>query len=150
MFRGSSPITLDAKGRMAVPAKYRERLRDCSGGRLVVTVSRDPCLLIYPLPEWENVEARVQALSSMDPQVARFKRLLLGRAEDLDMDGQGRVLIPARLREGVQLDRQVTLVGVVNKFELWAQDRWDALNAESLDETLAGLELPEELRSLSF
>lgn len=135
---------------MAVPAKYRDRLRDCCGGRLVVTVSRDPCLLIYPLPEWEKVEARVEALSSMDPQVARFKRLLLGRAEDLDMDSQGRVLIPARLRDGVQLDRQVTLVGVVNKFELWAQDRWDALNAEGLDETLEGLELPEELRSLSF
>lgn len=150
MFRGASPITLDAKGRMAIPAKHRERLRDCSGGRLVVTVSRDPCLLIYPLPEWEKVEARIEALPSMDRQVANFKRLLLGRAEELDMDGQGRVLIPVRLRESVQLERQVTLVGVVNKFELWAQARWDALNAAGLDATLEGLDLPEELRGLSF
>ena len=135
---------------MAVPAKHRERLRDHCGGRLVVTVSRDPCLLIYPLPEWEKVEARIEALPSMDTRVAAFKRLLLGRAEELDMDGQGRALIPARLRESVQLDRHVTLVGVVNKFELWAQSRWDALNSAGLDETLAGLELPEELRNLSF
>ena len=150
MFRGSGPITLDAKGRMAIPAKYRERLRDCSGGRLVVTVSEDPCLLIYPLPEWEKVEARVEALPSMDPRLAMFKRLLLGRAEDLDMDAQGRVLIPTKLRESAHLDRQVTLVGVVNKFELWARDRWDALNGNGLNNMLEGLDLPEELRSLSF
>ncbi|MGB0712643.1 MAG: division/cell wall cluster transcriptional repressor MraZ [Gammaproteobacteria bacterium] len=150
MFRGSSPLTLDAKGRMAIPAKFRERLRDYCAGRLVITVSRDPCLLIYPLPEWEKVEAKIESLSSMDSMVSNFKRLLIGRAEDCEMDKQGRVLIPPGLRDGLLPDRQVTLVGVVNKFELWDAARWTELNDSGAGEGLEGMELPSELRNLSF
>jgi MraZ protein len=149
-FRGSSPLTLDAKGRMAIPAKYRERLREHCAGRIVVTVSRDPCLLVYPLPEWEEVESKVERLSSMDRRIATFKRLLFGRAEDCDMDAQGRILIPPKLRSSVGLDRQVVLVGVVNKFELWDQAAWDELNGQNLEDELKDVDLPEELRTLSF
>lgn len=149
-FRGSSPLTLDTKGRMAVPAKYRERLRELCEGRLVITVSRDPCLLIFPLPEWEQVEAKVDQLSSMDSRISNFKRLLFGRAEDCEMDAQGRLLIPPKLRASLGLERQVVLVGVVNKFELWRQEAWDELNARSMEDELKDIELPAELRSLSF
>lgn len=149
-FRGSSPLALDAKGRLAVPAKYRERLREACGGRLVITISREPCLPIYPLPEWEKLEAQVERMPGMDPRVANFKRRFFGCAEDCDMDGQGRLLIPARLRQAVELGRQAVLVGVVNKFELWSQARWDALNAVSLDAALEDLDLPDALRNFAL
>ena len=149
-FRGSSPLALDAKGRMAVPAKYRERLREACGGRLVITISREPCLQIYPLPEWEKLEAQVDRMPGMDSRVANFKRRFFGCAEDCDMDGQGRLLIPARLRQTVDLGKQAVLVGVVNKFELWSQARWDALNETGLAEDLQDLDLPDALRNFAL
>lgn len=147
-FRGSSPLTLDAKGRMSVPAKFRERLREVSEGEIVITISRDPCLLIYPMPEWEKLEAEVEKLPGMDKRVANFKRRFFGRAEEFELDAQGRVLVPPRLREAIGLERAATLVGVVNKLELWPSDKWEALNEQSLDDELDDLDLPEALQSL--
>ena len=151
MFRGINPLTLDTKGRMAVPAKYRERLREICQGQLVVTIDRDRCLLVYPQPAWEEVEQKLTQLSSTNKRARGLKRLLMGYAEDCEMDGSGRILLSASLREFAQLDKRVILVGQGNKFELWDEQMWNRLR----DKWLCGEEddegnLPAELESLSF
>ncbi|MEC8113018.1 MAG: division/cell wall cluster transcriptional repressor MraZ, partial [Pseudomonadota bacterium] len=95
MFRGVQHINLDAKGRMAVPSRQRELLSVISEGYIVLTVdTQAPCLALYALPEWERIEADVQALPALNPAVKRFQRLVLGYASDLQLDGSGRILIP--------------------------------------------------------
>lgn len=126
MFRGVANLSLDTKGRLAMPARYRERLEESCGGRLVVTVDRDGCLLIYPLPEWERIEQALMARPNMDKQVRRLQRLLLGHATECEPDGQGRILLPAPLREFARLNKHAVLVGQGNKFELWDEETWNA------------------------
>jgi MraZ protein len=141
---------LDNKGRLAVPTKYRERLQESCAGRLVVTIDLDRCLLVYPLPVWDEVEQKLIQLSSTNRQARGLKRLLLGHAEECALDGQGRILIPAPLREFAQLDKQVVLVGQGNKFELWDEPRWYQLRDQWLAETGHDSDLPAAVESLSF
>lgn len=122
MFRGANVLTLDAKGRMAMPARYREQLSASCDGRLVITVGRDRCLLLYPLPVWEEIEAQLNQLPGLDPNVRLLQRNLIGRSEDLELDAQGRVRLPPQLREFAQLEKRVALVGVTKKFELWNEE----------------------------
>ena len=124
MFRGVSQLNLDAKGRLAVPAKYRDRLLEICRGCLIATVDLDGCLLLYPQPEWEQIEQKLMKLPSLDPQVRRLQRLLLGHATECEMDAQGRMLLPAPLREFAGLEKRVMLVGQGNKFELWNESSW--------------------------
>lgn len=142
MLRGLSALSIDSKGRIAIPARHRDNLRESCGGRLVVTVDAERCLLIYPLNEWHEVETRLVALSSTDRRARGLKRLLLGYAEECEMDGQGRILLSAPLRDFAALDKRVALVGQGNKFELWDEDRWQGLQEELLalgaDEDLSG------------
>lgn len=149
MFRGINPLLLDNKGRLAMPAKYRDRLQEFCAGQLVLTIDRDRCLLIYPLPVWEEVERRLIQLSSTNSQARSLKRLLLGHAEDCPLDGQGRILIPGPLREFAQLDKRVALVGQGNKFELWDEATWSQLREQWLRQTEAAT-LSAEVESLSF
>jgi MraZ protein len=150
MFRGVQYINLDAKGRMAVPARQREQLSVICEGQLVMTVdTQSTCLAIYPLAEWERIERDVQALPALNPAVKRFQRLVLGYASDLQLDGNGRVLVPSALREYAQLERRAVLVGQGNKLELWSEELWQreceaALNADSTGE------LPVELMQLNL
>ncbi len=151
MFRGASKVTLDAKGRMAIPTRYRGRLEERCDNQLVVTVDRDYCLLVYPLPEWEEIERRLVRLPTLDRQVRRLQRLMVGYATEVELDGHGRILLSRELREFAGLDRQAMLIGQGNRFELWDETRWterrDAwLEEESADE--GGL--TAELESLSF
>lgn len=151
MFRGATNITLDAKGRLAIPTRYREQLTQRGNGRLVTTVDRDYCLLIYPFPDWEEIERKLVRLPSFNRQSRRLVRLMVGHAAEIDMDGHGRVLLPKELREFAGLDRQVILIGQGNKFELWDAARWNErrdewLNAEETD----GMDLPAELESLAL
>ena len=148
MFRGATKVTLDAKGRVAVPVRYRERINARCEGQLVCTVDQDYCLLLYPLPEWEEIERKLMRLSSFQPRVRRLQRLMVGYASEIDMDGHGRVLIPRELREFASLDRQAILLGQGNKFELWDEQRWN----DRRDEWLASGEqdLPADLESLSL
>ena len=97
MFRGANKLTLDAKGRMVMPTRYRERLQERCGGKLVVTVDKDQCLLIYPLPDWEDIERKLMRLPTLNPQARRLQRLMVGHATDLELDGHGRVLLPREL-----------------------------------------------------
>ncbi len=131
MFRGTSTVKLDTKGRFAIPAKYRERLRELCAAKIVVVLSNDdPCLMVYPLPVWQEVEDRLNKLPTSNKKVQRFKRLMLSNAEDCDMDAQGRVLLPARLREALNLQREVSLMGQGNKFELWDNKAWQEIHGE--------------------
>ena len=150
VFRGANQVTLDAKGRMAMPTRYRERLAECSGGHLVVTIDRDQCLLLYPLPDWEEIERKLMRLPSLHPQARRMQRLMVGYATDLELDGHGRVLLPAELRAFAGLVRDAILFGQGNRFELWDEARWTAQRDEWLKNAELPAELPADLESLSL
>jgi len=150
-FRGINNISVDAKGRMAMPARYRERLLEGCGGRLVVTVDQDHCLLVYPLPEWEVIENKLIALPSLNKQARLLQRLLIGHATELDMDAQGRILLPVMLREFAGLKKKAVIIGQGKKLEIWDEDTW----AESQEEWVAAVqadegELPAALEELSL
>lgn len=151
MFRGANKVTLDAKGRMAMPARYRETLGERSDGRLVATVDRgDRCLLIYPLTDWEEIERKLMRLPTLNPQARRLQRLMVGHATDLELDSHGRVLIPPKLREYAGLTRQATLIGQGNRFELWDETHWNERRDEWLQQSEEVGDLPPELEQLSL
>lgn len=152
MFRGVTELSLDAKGRIAMPTRYRERLMDRCAGHMVITIDiAEKCLAIYPLPEWEAIQQKLDSLSSFNPKTAMVKRLLMGNATDVEMDGNGRILIPTKLRKHANLLKKAVMTGQGKKFELWDEETWDirseAWQAEAaLDEG----EMPAELESLSL
>jgi MraZ protein len=147
MFRGATKVTLDDKGRMVMPTRYREQITELAQGHLVVTVDRDQCLLIYPLPEWEQTERKLMNLPSLNPQARRLQRLMVGYATDLEIDGHGRMLLPPELREFAKLERHGMLIGQGNRFELWDEARWR--DQWLMGEAAAG-DLPSELDSLKL
>jgi len=150
MFRGVSKISLDEKGRMVIPARYRERLVQRAEGKLVVTVDRDQCLLIYPLPDWEEIERKLMSLPTLHPQARRLQRLMVGHATDLDLDGHGRLLLTPELREFALLGRAAVLVGQGNRFELWDEARWNERRDAWLKSEETVTDLPAEFDSLSL
>lgn len=151
MFRGVTILNLDAKGRMAVPTKYRDRLQESSEGQLVVTLGmNDPCLMIYPLNEWDEIERKLVRLPSLNKQASRLKRLLLGHAAEVELDSHGRILLPPALRELVKLEKRIILLGQGNKFEVWNEQTWNQQRDQWLDETGADDDLSDELESLSL
>jgi len=150
MFRGANKVTLDAKGRMVMPTRYRDRIHERSRGRLVVTVDRDQCLLMYPLPDWDEIEGKLMKLPSLNPQARRLQRLMVGHATDLELDGHGRILLPPKLREFAGLTRQGVLIGQGNRFELWDEARWNERRDEWLKGEEPATDLPAELETLSL
>lgn len=150
MFRGVTNLNLDAKGRMAMPSRYRDRLLESCEGRLVLTVDRDGCLLVYPQPEWERIEQALMSRPNMDRQVRRLQRLLVGHATECDLDGQGRILLPTPLREFASLDKRAVLVGQGNKFELWDEDTWVRRREDWFREEDEAGDLSAALESLSL
>jgi MraZ protein len=151
MFRGATKITLDAKGRLAIPARYRERVSARCAGQLICTVDPDYCLLIYPLPDWEELERKLVRLPSFKPKARRLQRLMLGHASEVEVDSHGRILISRELREFASLERDAILIGQGNKFELWDEARWNERRDQWLAEGVeSGIDLPAELESLSL
>ncbi|HBX57471.1 division/cell wall cluster transcriptional repressor MraZ [Pseudomonas sp. UBA2684] len=149
MFRGANAISLDAKGRLAMPSRYRDELVSRCAGQLIVTIDAvDPCLCVYPLSEWELIENKLRELASFREENRRLQRLLIGNAVDLELDASGRFLVPPRLREYAKLDKRAMLVGQLNKFQLWDEDAWNAV----ADADLAAIKQPgalsDELRDL--
>lgn len=126
MFRGLHRLSLDNKGRLSIPAVYRQRLLEASDGRMVLTVDRDRCLLLYPLNTWEDIERKLIQLSSTNKRARALKRLLLGHAEECCLDAGGRILLPEPLREFASLEKRVVLLGQGNKFEIWNEEGWQA------------------------
>lgn len=153
MFRGVANLNLDAKSRAAMPARFRQRLLENCGGQLIVTIDPQRCLLVYPLPEWERIERELMSLPKLHPQTQLLHRLLIGHATDVELDAQGRFLIPPPLREFAELGRRIVLIGQVNKFEIWDEDRWNNSCAQWLemaDSRAEASELPESLATLSY
>lgn len=151
MFRGVNAINLDAKGRLAIPTRYRQVLRERCSGNLVATIDTDePCLLIYPLDEWEIIQQKIEALPSFHPMTRRIQRLLIGHATDLELDKSGRILVPPLLREYASLQRHTILLGQGKKFELWDEGCWNERRGQYLKEASETGEVPVELQSLSL
>ena len=149
-FRGVSNLSLDAKGRIVLPARYRERLLEICHGELIVTIDTEqPCLLIYPLSEWELIEEKIEALPSFNPTTRRIQRLLIGHATEVEVDGNGRMLLSNPLREYAQLGKKVVLIGQGKKFELWDEVIWSQRMETWLSEPGDG-ETPEALAELTL
>jgi len=148
MFRGATSLNLDAKGRLAVPSRHREELLAQCSGRLVLTAHPHRCLLLYPQPAWEPIQAKLMGLSSFDRQSSAFQRLLVGHAEDIELDSSGRLLVSPVLREYAGLEKQAMLVGQGSHFELWNIESW----RQQLERVLAqeDMGLPEELEGFSL
>ena len=150
MFRGANKLTLDSKGRMVIPTRYRDRLQERCGGHLVITVDKDQCLLIYPLPDWEEIERKLMSLPSFDREARRLQRLMVGHATDLELDAHGRLLLPPNLREFGLLTRDAMLIGQGHRFELWDESRWNERRDEWLAHESSTTDLPADLEKLSL
>ena len=124
MFQGAAALNLDAKGRMAIPARHRDALLAQAGGSLVLTAHPHRCLLLYPAPAWEPIRAKILAAPSLETQSAMLRRLLVGFAVDSEMDAAGRLLVPPELRQYAALEKQVWLVGQGSHFEIWSDSGW--------------------------
>ncbi|MEJ2576953.1 MAG: division/cell wall cluster transcriptional repressor MraZ [Gammaproteobacteria bacterium] len=124
-FQGNNTVNLDAKGRLAVPVKHRERLAESSGSRVVVTINpRARCLWLFAENDWEGMALALGRMTSLDRTKRALQQLLLGHAADAELDAQGRILLPADLRAYAGLNKRVTLVGLGSKCELWDADAW--------------------------
>ena len=152
MFRGANAINLDPKGRLTIPTRYRQALMDDCQGQLVCTVdNRQTCLLLYPLPEWDIIEEKISKFSTMNPDERRIQRLLIGYANEVDMDKSGRVLVAPTLRQFADLDKEIMLVGQRNRIEIWSQKTWYAQIAEDRAAEKAGqYEATERLQDFSL
>lgn len=152
MFRGASSVNIDNKGRIAIPTRYREELTDENEGQLICTIDlQQPCLLLYPLAQWEVIERKLSTLSSLDPKERRVKRLLLGHASECQLDSAGRVLIAPTLRNYANLDKTVMLVGQLNKFEIWSEAAWEQQILDDIEaEKALDSVLTDRLRDFSL
>ena len=134
-----------------MPSRHRERLLESCGGRLMVTVDKDRCLLVYPFPEWEIIVVKLMNLPSLNAQARMLQRLLMGYATELEMDTQGRILLPAKLREFAGLTKKVVLIGQGKKLEIWDDDTWEENQDEWVKAMKSGEgELPTTLEELSL
>lgn len=152
MFRGQSTISIDAKGRLAVPARIRDALSALPNPALVLTLNPwDKALWLYPVAEWELIEVKLSGLSDFDRHSRRTKQIMRGYATDCACDGQGRVLLPQELRDIAGIDRQVTLLGQGNKCEIWDTATWQAERDHWLQDVGDGADAPSDaLGSLSL
>jgi MraZ protein len=150
MFRGVNNLSLDSKGRLAIPSRYRDMLTRHCNGQMVVTVDPDHCLLLYPLPDWEEIERKLVKLPSFNKQARRLQRLFIGHATECELDGAGRILLPPPLREFASLEKDAVLIGQGNKFEIWSDAAWNARRAEWLAEGGDEGPLPTDLEQFSL
>lgn len=135
MFRGISTINLDAKGRFAIPSRYREQLAETSENQWVLTLNPlDPCLWLYPASEWEIIDEKLKALPDFDQQSRSTKRMMWGYWSECVPDSQGRVLIPQELRDFAGLEKQIAMLGQGNKLEIWDREAWRQQLEKSLEQ----------------
>ncbi len=148
MFRGANSINLDSKGRIAIPAKYRQCITESTASHMIITCDPyDNCLLIFTLEHWESTEADLQSLSNSKPLHRRLRRIMLSHATEVDMDANGRLLIPSVLRDRATLQKDVMLIGQGKTFQLWDESQWHKLVEEDMavmsSEELDSDELPD-------
>lgn len=143
MFMGEYNHTIDSKGRLIVPAKFREVL----GDEFVVTKGLDGCLFVYPDTEWQIFEEKLKTLPLTNKNARQFTRFFLAGAATCEVDKQGRILLPQVLREFAELEKDVVLVGVASRIEIWSKERWD----ESINNYDADMDnVAEDMASLGF
>lgn len=150
MFRGLNQVNLDSKGRVSLPAKFRTLL--AHEPSVVLTIdTQEKCLLLYPLTEWSGIEKKISSLPSLNPTARKLQRLLIGHATEIQIDSQGRMLLPSPLRDYAELTKQVVILGQGNKCELWDEAKWQERRASWINEGVASLEdLPEEVKNISL
>jgi len=152
VFRGVNNVSLDAKGRLALPTRYRDLVEERCAGQLIVTIdTEERCLLIYPIQDWEALEKDLARLPSFNKAARRVQRLLVGHATDVELDMNGRLLVPPPLRQFASLDKKAVLIGQGRKFELWGEETWQVRRDQWLEEdVLDGGNLPDDLMSISL
>jgi MraZ protein len=152
MFRGFNAVSVDSKGRLAIPSRYRDTLSAQSECCLVITLNPlDRSLWLYPLPEWELIETKLAALSDFDLQSRRTKQMMRGYASDCQLDNQGRILLPKELREYAGITHQAVILGQGNKFEMWDEESWNLQRDQWLQKIGDDNgESPDTLKSLSL
>lgn len=142
-------MNLDAKGRMAVPVKYRALLTERFNGKVVVTIDFDRCLSIYPMKIWEGIERKLSDLPTLKPAVKKLQRALVGHATEVEMDANGRLMVPPPLRAFAGITKKVVLVGQIRRFELWDAGQFETKRTEDIKD-LTLLDFPDEFGNLSL
>jgi len=148
MFQGAAALSLDVKGRIAIPARHREALVSAADGRLILTAHLHRCLLLYPENAWKPIRDKVLAASSFNLQSATIKRLLIGHAREEEMDAAGRLLIAPELRQFARLEKQIWLVGQGSHFEIWSDAGWQQQQEAVL--AMSEQVLPADLEDLAL
>ena len=148
MFRGANAVNMDAKSRIAMPTRYRACLK---AGSILTIGTEERCLSLYPMAVWEEIEGKLAALPSLNEQVRRIQHLLIGHATEVELDAQGRMLVPPLLRDYAGLGKRAVLVGQGKKIELWAEMRWqERLSLWLKEEIRLEGELPDVMKLLSL
>ena len=148
LFKGIHNLSLDSKGRLGIPVKYRDNIIGLVKGAMVITIdTEEKCLLLYPSNFWSKIQDKISKLPSFNKNARRIQRLLVGHAEDIDVDSNGRILISKPLREYASLTKKVILIGQGEKFEIWDQGTWSQ-NVEKWREEGTSSDDAEAVRDL--
>ncbi|PIP37203.1 MAG: division/cell wall cluster transcriptional repressor MraZ [Desulfobacterales bacterium CG07_land_8_20_14_0_80_52_14] len=148
MFRGSSFHSVDDKGRLVIPARFREKIGNSGADRLMLS-KLDKCLHAYPFDEWKKMEGKILSLVETSDILRRFRRVFIGGASDCPIDKQGRMLIPPLLRQYAVIEKEVVLVGVLNHFEIWSREKWEEENSE-MEQDMKKEEVRNEIAKLGI
>ncbi len=151
MFRGYDELNMDAKGRIGLPTRYHERVLAACHGKFVITVDlKESCLVMYPLPDWEVIEAGLNKLPATNPNSPKIKRRLIGHATEVTLDATGRLLISPELRAFAGLEKAIVLAGQGKKCEIWDKQAWDTLQAETGEADFSAPELAAAIDNLAL
>lgn len=150
MFQGATALSLDAKGRLSVPARYRDELLAAGQGRLVLTAHPHGCLLLFPMPAWEPLRDQILKTPSFNAQSQSLKRVLVGNAREESLDAAGRLLVAPELRDTAQLEKTVWLVGMGSHFEIWSDGGWKRQNAIAADALGSASESPPGFEDIAL
>ncbi len=143
MFRGEFQHTIDTKGRLIIPNKFRTSL----GERFVATKGLEKCLFVYPMPEWHKWEEKLMSLPTTNADARALVRFFVSGATECELDKQGRILLPANLRTYAELEKDVVVIGLVSKVEIWSKERWEKYNSDIED---SSEEIAEKIASFGL
>ena len=150
LFKGIHTLSLDSKGRLGIPIIYRDHIMGLLKGSMVITIdTEERCLLLYPSATWSKIQNKINELPSFNKNARRIQRLLIGHAEDIDVDTSGRILISRPLRDYASLSKKVTLIGQGEKFEIWNQNFWNE-NVDKWREEVTSNDDEEALKDISI